>query len=144
VASFLPDFARNNHGNLAEQQRVVGPQRGADTTRPPAPSPAAAAAAAARAMAPRATAAGVDATALALAQKHTCTACHGAEARIVGPGFREIAARYAGRNDAETYLAAKIRSGGQGTWGAIPMPAQTLPEADAKAIAQWLATGAGK
>ncbi len=147
VASFLPDFARNNHGNLAEQQRVVGPQRGADTTRPPAANPAAAAAAAAPAatvVAPRAAVDGRGAAALALAQKHTCTACHGAETKIVGPGFKEIATRYAGRGDAEAYLAAKIRSGGQGAWGAIPMPAQTLPEADAQALAQWLAAGAKK
>ena len=144
VASFLPDFARNNHGNLAEQQRVVGPQRGADTTKAPAASPAAAAAAALTVAAPRATADAPGAAALALAQKHTCTACHGADTKIVGPGFKEIAAKYAGRADAEAYLAAKIRSGGQGVWGAIPMPAQTLPDADVKAIAQWLATGAKK
>ena len=146
VASFLPDFARNNHGNLAEQQRVVGPQRGADTTKPPAATPGAAAAAAAggTAAAPRATADSVGANAMALAQKHTCTACHGAEAKIVGPGFKEIATKYAGRADAETYLAAKIKAGGQGVWGAIPMPAQALPDADAKAIAQWLAAGAKK
>ena len=147
VASFLPDFARNNHGNLAEQQRVVGPQRGADTSKAPAASPAAAAAAAAAtltAVAPRATADATGAAALALAQKHTCTACHGADTKIVGPGFKEIATKYAGRADAEAYLAAKIRSGGQGVWGSIPMPAQTLPDADVKAIAQWLFTGAKK
>ena len=145
VASFLPDFARNNHGNLAEQQRVVGPQRGADTTKPPAATPGAAAAAAAgTAVAPRAAADSMEAVALAIAQKHTCTACHGVEAKIVGPGFKEIATKHAGRADAETYLAAKIKAGGQGVWGAIPMPAQTLPDADAKTIAQWLAAGAKK
>ena len=144
VSSFLPDFARNNHGNLAEQQRVVGPQRGADTTKAPAASPAAAAAATLTTVAPRATADATGAAALALAQKHTCTACHGADTKIVGPGFKEIATKYAGRADAEAYLAAKIRSGGQGVWGSIPMPAQTLPDADVKAIAQWLFTGAKK
>lgn len=144
VASFLPDFARNNHGNLAEQQRVVGPQRGADTTKAPAASPAAAAAAALTALTPRAMADGPGAAALALAQKHTCTACHGADTKIVGPGFKEIATKYAGSADAEAYLTAKIRSGGQGVWGSIPMPAQTLPDADVKAIAQWLFTGAKK
>jgi cytochrome c551/c552 len=144
VASFLPDFARNNHGNLAEQQRVVGPQRGADTTMAPAAGPAAAAASARAAAAPRPTADAPGAAALALAQKHTCTACHGADTKIVGPGFKEIATRYSGRADAQAYLVAKIRSGGQGVWGAIPMPAQTLPDADIKAIAQWLSTGARK
>lgn len=146
VASFLPDFARNNQGNLAEQQRIVGPQRGADTSKPPAATPAAAAAAAATtsAAAPKVSANAMGAAALALAQKHTCTACHGPETKIVGPGFKEIATKYASRNDAENYLTAKIRSGGQGVWGAIPMPPQTLPDADVKAIAQWLAAGAQK
>ena len=147
VASFLPDFARNTHGNLAEQQRAVGPQRGADTSKPLAATPgAAAAAAASAATAPKAaaTADSLGAAAVALAQQHTCTACHGAETRIVGPGFKEIAIKYAGRTDAEAYLAAKIKAGGHGVWGAIPMPAQTLPEADAKTLANWLAAGARK
>jgi S-disulfanyl-L-cysteine oxidoreductase SoxD len=153
VASFLPDFARNNHGNLAEQQRPVGPQRGADTTRP-APTSAAAAAAAATA-APRAAppaaaptaapaGAGGGAAALALAAKHSCTACHGVANKIVGPGLQEIAAKYAGRADAQAYLQGKIKSGGQGVWGAIPMPPQSLPDNDAKVLAEWLATGAKK
>ena len=142
VASFLPDFARNNNGNLAEQQRLVGPQRGADTTKPPAANPAAAAVAAA--VMPRTTANNPAAAALALAQKNNCTACHGVESKIVGPAFRDVAAKYGARADAETYLAAKIKSGGQGIWGAIPMPAQTLSDGDAKLLAQWLAAGAKK
>ena len=145
IASVLPDFARNNHGNLAEQQRVVGPQRGADTTRPPAATPGAAAAyAAIRASAPKAAGDNPGVAAMALAQKHSCTACHAAEAKIVGPSFKEIATKYAGTTDAEAYLATKIKAGGQGVWGAIPMPAQALPEADAKILANWLATGAKK
>ena len=155
IASFLPDFARNNHGNLAEQQRGTGPHRGADTTKPAPVNAAAAVAAAAAnstvAATPKPTAAGSGAgagaggaAALALAQKHTCTACHGADTKIVGPGFKEMATKYAGRADAEAYLAGKIRAGGLGVWGAIPMPPQTLPEADLKAIAAWLAGGAKK
>ena len=143
VASFLPDFARNNNGNLAEQQRLVGPQRGADTTRP-APANLAAAAAAAAAPAPRAVANGAGAAALALAQKSGCTACHGVNSRIVGPGFREIAAKHAARGDLESYLAGKIKTGGQGIWGAIPMPPQTVPDSDISVIAKWLADGARK
>jgi cytochrome c551/c552 len=135
VASFLPDHARNNHGNLANQQRLVGPQRGADTTLP-------AGAGRVAAPVPRAQARSPGAAAQALAQKNNCTVCHGVDSRIVGPGFREIAGRYAARTDAETYLAGKIRSGSQGVWGAIPMPAQTLTDGDARLIAQWLASGA--
>jgi cytochrome c len=148
VASFLPDFARNNHGNLAEQQRPVGPQRGADTTRPPAASAADAAAAAAAAAvamaAPRRAADSAGGAALALAQRIGCTACHGLDRKIVGPGLREIAARYAARGDAESYLAGKITAGGQGVWGAVPMPAQTVPDGDAALLAKWLASGAPK
>jgi cytochrome c len=147
VASFLPDFARNNNGNLAEQQRLVGPQRGADTTRPPAAGPLAAAAAAA-VTAPVAVAAKAPASpsaaALALAQKNNCLACHGVENKIVGPSFRDIAARHAGRNDAQAYLAGKIKAGGQGVWGSIPMPPQTLSDEDTGVLAQWLVGGARK
>ena len=141
VASFLPDFARNNHGNLAEQQRLVGPQRGVDTTRPPSAHPATPATAAAPVAAPAASPA---AAALALAQKNGCTACHGVDNKIVGPGFREIAAKHGARADVASYLAGKIKTGGQGVWGAIPMPPQSLSEADTQLIAQWLAAGAKK
>ena len=158
LASFLPDFARNAHGNLAEQNRPVGAQRGADTSQPPAaPLPSATVQAGVVAVvAPAAVpspelapvtakpAEGGGAAIMALAQKHTCTACHGVENKIVGPGFRDIAKKYAGRADAPAYLAAKVKAGGSGVWGAIPMPPQALGEGDAKAIAQWLADGAKK
>jgi cytochrome c len=145
VASLLPDYARNQHGNLAEQNRLVGAQRGADTTKPPGAAQAALAAAPATAVAPAPAKPAADAdgaAALALAQKHSCTACHGVNNKIVGPGFNEIAAKYAGRADAAAYLAGKVKAGGQGVWGSIPMPAQALSETDAKAIAAWLAAGA--
>lgn len=145
VASFLPDFARNNNGNLAEQQRLVGPQRGADTTRPAATGPLAAAAAVAAPVAVAAkAAASPSAAALALAQKNNCLACHGVENKIVGPAFRDIAARHASRSDAQAYLAGKIKAGGQGVWGSIPMPPQTLSDEDTGVLAQWLAAGARK
>lgn len=136
LASFLPDFARDAHGNLAEQNRAVGAQRGADTRREgdpaaPAPAPAATKADATQAAAP-----------LALLGKHNCTACHAVDGKLLGPALRDVAKKHAGRPDAVDYLAGRIRSGGSGTWGAIPMPAQTLPEADARAIARWLAAGA--
>jgi S-disulfanyl-L-cysteine oxidoreductase SoxD len=136
LASFLPDHARNAHGNLAEQNRLVGAQHGADTTRPPgAPGAQPTAPPAAKPQAP---------AAVALLGKNGCTACHGMDTRLVGPGFAEIAKKYAGQADAQGYLSGKIRAGGTGVWGAIPMPAQALPEADAKSIAQWLADGAKK
>lgn len=141
LASFLPDFARNAHGNLAEQNRLVGPQRGADTTRPAGAAPLAAAAVA-TAAAPAARSG--NAAAIALTGKHTCTACHGMDNRLVGPSFAELARKYAGGANAETYLADKIKNGGQGVWGAIPMPPQALPDTDARSLAQWIAGGAKK
>ncbi len=130
VASLIPDFARNHQGNLAEQQRSVGPQRGADTRQPtslarPQAEPTAAAA-------------------LALAQKHNCLACHGVANKMVGPALKDVAGKHAGRTDLESYLAGKIKAGGQGVWGSIPMPPQTLSDSDALAIAWWLAGGARK
>ncbi|MBA2672888.1 c-type cytochrome, partial [Ramlibacter sp.] len=75
----------------------------------------------------------------ALLQKNNCTACHAAQQKIVGPGWGEVARKHAGKAD---YLAGKIRSGGSGVWGSIPMPPQTLSEAEARRIADWLAAGA--
>ncbi|MBL8327572.1 MAG: c-type cytochrome [Rubrivivax sp.] len=137
VRSFLPDHARNAHGNLAEQNRMIGAQLGADTTKPPGAPFTAPAAPAAGSQGAGAAAAPAD-----LFKKYSCNACHGVENKLVGPGLREIAKKYAGRSDAVDYLGGKIVSGGTGVWGAIPMPAQTLPPADAKALARWIAEGA--
>ena len=141
VASLLPDFARNAHGNLAEQNRIVGPQRGADTSRPEAKAgtPAAAAAAAPATVAKPEN--NESKAVVALLNKNNCTACHGMDKKIVGPGFTEIAKKQAGKVD---YLAGKIKAGGVGVWGQIPMPAQALPEADARRIAEWISKGASK
>ena len=133
VTSSLPAFARNAHGNLADQNRIVGAQRGVNT----AGAEAARAATAAGASPAATGAAGKDVA--ALAQKNNCTACHAAASRIVGPSWTEIADKHPGKAD---YIASKIRSGGSGVWGAIPMPPQTLSDAEVKLIASWLATGA--
>jgi S-disulfanyl-L-cysteine oxidoreductase SoxD len=127
VVSSIPDHARDAHGNLAEQNRLVGAQRGVDTSR------------AATASAKPASA---SAGPWALAGKHGCTACHGLEGQRVGPGFRDVGRRHGARGDAVAYLNDKIRSGGAGAWGSVPMPPQNLPEADALALARWIAQGA--
>jgi len=150
VASFLPDYARNAHGNLAEQNRLVGAQLGADTTQPerkageaaPAPqAPAATPAPAAKPAAKPAAAGSDNKAALALLSKYSCTACHAMDKKLVGPSFQDIAKKHAGKVD---YLAGKVKNGGSGVWGPIPMPAQALSEAEAKTIAAWLAAGAAK
>lgn len=125
--SILPNFARNAHGNLAEQNRTVGAQRGANT------AGAATAVLSAAGNGPSA-----NKEIAALTQKNNCTACHAAETRIVGPSWSEIAGKHSGKAD---YIATKIRSGGSGVWGAVPMPPQTLTEEEAKKIAGWLASG---
>ena len=146
VASFLPDFARNAHGNLSEQNRLVGQQKGADTTKPEGSTGKASTSAPAPSSSPAAPAKAADGKAdnkavMALLSKNVCTACHGVDKKIVGPGFNDIAKKYPGKVD---YIAGKIKSGGSGVWGAIPMPAQNLSDADAKLIAEWIANGSQK
>lgn len=141
LASMLPDHARNAHGNLAEQNRLVGAQHGADTTRPPGATAVAGAAATATVAARPAAAGGAP---TALLNKHTCTACHADATKLVGPSWRDIAGKHGSRADAEAYLIGKIKAGGAGVWGQIPMPPQALPDDDAKVIARWLTEGARK
>ena len=157
VTSSIPDFARNAHGNLAEQNRLVGAQRGVDTAVvtvaqappaaagstpvPPATATIAVTSAKTNASPSQPTAASDGKAALDLATKHNCTACHAVAQKIVGPSFAEIAKRYPGQ---DTELAQKIVRGGVGMWGPIPMPAQAINTADAKVLAQWLASGAAK
>ena len=63
--------------------------------------------------------------------------------KVVGPGYKEVAAKYAGQKDAEAALAKSIKAGGSGKWGPVPMPAQAaLSDADARALAAWVLGGA--
>ncbi|MCB2017717.1 MAG: c-type cytochrome [Hydrogenophaga sp.] len=138
VHSRLPDFARNAHGNIQEQNRVIGPVRGADTTKP---APKEMIKPGAAVMPAPAADKGPDV--MGILGANACTACHGVKNKIVGPGYNEVAAKYKGKADLEAYLVGKIKSGGQGVWGAVPMPPQPqLSDADAKAIAAWIAAGA--
>ncbi len=148
VKSFLPDYARNAHGQLAEQSRLVGASRGADTSRPPLDNlmpkmPLALtgqAQAAPEKIAGKSPAGAAGASALMpLLQQNACIACHGMDNKMVGPSFRDIANKYKGRADAVNYLSGKIKAGGQGVWGNIPMPPQALSETESTRLAQWLA-----
>lgn len=79
-------------------------------------------------------------TGLDLAKSKACMACHQVDVKRVGPPLASVAERYDGQGDAMVdYLAGKIRSGGRGAWGAVPMPAQThvSPE-DARLLAEWI------
>ena len=80
---------------------------------------------------------------LELAKAAACTACHGVTEKRVGPGFREVAARYAGDAGAEARLVAKIRPAARAPGARMPMPAQPqVKEADARALVQWILGGA--
>lgn len=75
----------------------------------------------------------------ALAKSKNCMACHAVDKKLVGPSYKDVAAKYAGQKDAVDKLAAKIIKGGSGVWGPVPMPANTqVNEADAKKLATWV------
>jgi cytochrome c len=74
-----------------------------------------------------------------LAAKNQCMACHAMDKKLVGPSYRDVAQRYAGNALAQDLLTRSIKTGGQGKWGAIPMPAQTkLSDDDARKLAAWI------
>ena len=74
-----------------------------------------------------------------LLEAHACSGCHTLDKKVVGPSFREIATRYAGDAAAPARLAAKVRAGGQGVWGAIPMPpAPGISDADLSTLIAWV------
>jgi cytochrome c len=75
----------------------------------------------------------------ALATAKNCMACHAVDKKLVGPAYKDVAAKYAGQKDAVDRLAAKIMRGGSGVWGPVPMPANTqVNEAEAKKLAAWV------
>jgi cytochrome c551/c552 len=118
--SELPEHAKGSHGNLAEQLRTPGPGTGQ------VPG----------------TGAGQVPEVAELAKRKACLSCHGIDKRIVGPSFKEVAARYKGRQDAEQRLVDKLRTGGSGTWGPIPMPPNPdLAPEDARRLIKWILSG---
>ena len=136
-----PRRHRNAQGNIAQQVRPFGATRGTDTSKPPRTDKVGVGMAVAAP--PPAGPSPGQAEGAKLAQANTCTACHGMDHKIVGPAFHDVAEKYAGRADAVAYLTGKIRNGGQGVWGPIPMPAQAqVADAEVNAIARWLAAGA--
>lgn len=124
IGSTLPDYARTAHGELADQNRNFGAVRGTRTLGPEAAKKAA------------------DAGTLDLATKSGCMACHGMKNKIVGPGYNEIVARYQGQTDAEARLVAKVKAGGQGVWGSIPMPPNAhVKDEDITTLVKWILNG---
>lgn len=78
-----------------------------------------------------------------LAKKSTCLSCHAVDAKGVGPAYREVAAKYAKDKGAEARLLAKVKKGGSGVWGKVPMPPMnSVAEDDLKALVKWILGGA--
>lgn len=67
-----------------------------------------------------------------------CSGCHALDKKLVGPAIKAVATKYRGQSDARTYLAGKIRNGGVGVWGSIPMPAAELTDAELKLLLDWI------
>jgi cytochrome c551/c552/cytochrome c553 len=118
VSSRLPAEAIANHGNLADQQRGIGPVRGLHVSLKTSATSAA-----------------------ALAEKSGCLACHAMSARVVGPSLAEVGRKYRADDGAEARLFAKVRDGGKGVWGEIPMPPHPqLAEAEIRNLVRWFLT----
>lgn len=74
-----------------------------------------------------------------LGKKHNCLVCHTVDKKVIGPSYKEVAAKYRGDNAAPAKLFDKVKKGGQGVWGQIPMaPNPTVPDADIKALVKWI------
>lgn len=140
IGSTLPDFARNAHDNIADQNRMYGPYRGADTTKPPL------------AKLPGPTGEGLKHAAdtqssakkgpAALFQSENCAACHAPNAKLVGPSIADISKKYEGQKGVVEQLMAKVKAGGAGVWGSIPMPPQAqLSDEDRKTLVVWMLQG---
>ena len=81
------------------------------------------------------------AAAEAMMKKDGCAACHAVDKKIIGPSYQEVAAKYKGDKEAPAKLAKKVKEGGSGVWGQIPMPPNaTTSDADVKALVDWILT----
>lgn len=80
---------------------------------------------------------------LDLAKKSNCMSCHTADKKLVGPSYQDVAKKYAGQKDAVKNLSAKVKAGGKGVWGEIPMPPNpAVKDADIEILVKWILAGA--
>lgn len=74
-----------------------------------------------------------------LMKKNACSACHAVDKKMVGPAYKDVAAKYRGQKDAEAKLIEKVKKGGVGVWGQVPMPPNpAVKDEDAKTLVQWI------
>lgn len=152
IASTIPEHARNAHGNLIEQDRIIGPVRGAETTKSAPVARAgelgeslrtAAVATITKASAPTDTKSVANVPdGLALSKQHACVACHAMEQKTIGPSIKDLAGKYSRQGGAESHLIAKVKAGGAGVWGNVPMPPQAhVSEEDIRRLVRWMLSG---
>lgn len=80
---------------------------------------------------------------LAIARSNACMGCHAVDRKLVGPSFQQVAQKYKGNSGAPAMLARKVKDGGSGVWGAIPMPAHpAMSDADIRIVVDWVLAGA--
>ena len=114
LASQIPDYARDSHGDLSTQSRRLGPSENVSERSASSAQPA------------------------ELANRAGCMACHGVTQPVVGPAFADVARRYHGDAAAVERLVRKVRDGGAGTWGPVPMPPQPVADAALRTIIGWI------
>ena len=74
-----------------------------------------------------------------LAKKHACFACHTLDKKMVGPSYKDVAAKYRSDKEAQKTLALKVKNGSQGVWGTVPMPPNSaVPDADIDTLVKWI------
>jgi cytochrome c len=74
-----------------------------------------------------------------LAKKNACMACHAVDKKMVGPAYKDVAKKYAGQKDALAKLSEKVKKGGTGVWGQVPMPPNAaVKDEDIKTIVAWV------
>jgi len=86
---------------------------------------------------------GPTANAIAIARSNACMGCHAVDRKLVGPSFQQVAQKYKGDAQASAKLAKKVKDGGAGVWGSIPMPSHpAMNDGDVKAVVAWVLAGA--
>jgi len=146
ITSSLPDLARNAHGNIQQQNRTFGAVRGVDTSKPVVTSPDDLHTKHDQLLISSVvietgmnTGSQDKLDVLGIAKKNNCLSCHGVHAKVIGPGFREISVKYKTDSSAEKRLIEKVRNGGSGSWGVMPMPAQVqVTNEDIKLLVNWI------
>jgi len=143
ITSTLPDFARNAHYNLAEQNRTFGPFRGVDTTKPPLAELPGDNFEQVAVVQTQGNSGGGDSIDVAqLFKANNCAACHAADMTMVGPSIQAISDKYSADTETLAMLAAKVKGGGVGNWGQIPMPPHPqVSDDDINVMVEWMVSG---